>query len=272
MAKTCTWGRRDRGCRGGAGGHARRVAPPAAASLPGAVSTPHPAPRAHAGGRWSAQMLRDPGCAPKPQHVLTLAPPNECEVSEHSGSGSGRVGVGDKLRRKRRRSTLSLRDDPTRRRREASSERRFIGTPDAVDTVVGTVGTPLGTPKAPPTPPRGRPRAARQRFVVRGVVPAVAAAFPESSSPRRRARELELANARGRLVLGCPEPADDDGEEDAIRLNPATRAAAGGGGRELCAATTALNMRATPERTGGRSPGSARRHPLGTPPRHPLGT
>ena len=153
-----------------------------------------------------AQMLEDPGCAPKPQHVLTLAPPG-CEETSHSGSESGSGGSGPgrgQTREKRRRSTLSLATTPTRRRLHrnvASSDPPTRSTP-----VVGTVGTPSAPQREPPHPAartssRSPARSSSAASSPRRWRPV----SPESSSPRRRASWSWRTRAGGsfRGAEGC---------------------------------------------------------------------
>ena len=233
VAKTCAAGRAGRRAGGGGGGEGPEVPsrPPRSTPPAGGLS---PGGLALADALVRAQMLEDPGCAPKPQHVLTLAPPGATAETSHSGSESESGGSGSGAGSGTN-SDKSGSDSHSRDPRPLDPSRNVAVDPPIGSTPVGTPSAPwVGTPSANPPPRRADVLALARAFIVGGVVTAeVATNFPRELLAAA-SRELELANARGRAVgcrWGCRGGADDDGavegdDANARLLNKATRAAA----------------------------------------------
>ena len=197
VAKTCAAGRAGRRAGGGGPGDASASAKDPR-STPRSTD-PRPSGLTLADALVRAQMLEDPGCAPKPQHVLTLAPPG-CAETSHSGSesGSGGSGAGSGTNSE----TNSVSDSDSRD--DALDPRRNVAVdPPTGSTPLGTPSAPwVGTPSAPPPPRPADVLALARAFIVGGVVTAEVATHFPAELLAAASRELELANARGRAV-GC---------------------------------------------------------------------
>ena len=262
VAKTCAAGRAGRRAGGGGPGDASASAKDPRSTEGGA--DPRPSGLTLADALVRAQMLEDPGCAPKPQHVLTLAPPG-CAETSHSGSesGSGGSGAGSGTNSE----TNSVSDSDSRD--DALDPRRNVAVdPPTGSTPLGTPSAPwVGTPSAPPPPRPADVLALARAFIVGGVVTAEVATHFPAELLAAASRELELANARGRAVGcrgGCRGGADDDGEASEPRPNPATRAAA----RAMADSTVDDDDRGKPA-TDPPAPPAATSAPLSAPSRHP---
>ena len=265
VAKTCAAGRAGRRAGGGGPGDAS-----ASAKDPRSTD-PRPSGLTLADALVRAQMLEDPGCAPKPQHVLTLAPPG-CAETSHSGSESGSGGSGAGSGTNSERNSVSdsdSRDDALDPRRNVAVDPPTGSTPPRHP--LGTVdGHPLGTVGGPPPPPRGRPRA-RPRFHRRRRRHRGGGDPLPRRAPRGGVAHVGLANARGRAV-GCRGGAEGVPTTTGRRLNRVrTRRRAPPRGRwrtRPSTTTTAENPRPIPRRRPPRRRHPSR-HPSRHPPRHP---